>query len=33
MEELEQEACPRDRNPHFVGYEYKYFSAWADDFP
>ena len=32
-EELEQGACLRNRNPHFEGYEYKYFSAWADDFP
>jgi hypothetical protein len=33
MEEVEQGACLRDRNPHFEGYEYKYFPAWADDFP
>jgi len=33
MEELEQGACLRNRNPHFEGYEYMYFSAWADDFP
>ena len=28
-----QGACLRDRNPHFKDYEYKSFSARADDFP